>query len=174
MMGNQFQQWQTNVTTAGAPPELRNLQAEMNAKTMAIVNRFRLVNVTVALFQMGLAVALVAGGMRALAMKEAGRRLLWWACGLAILFELARAVPYVFMQLENMALMEDYFPRIMEESAPGAQGAQMAAFGKMLARFSMIMGWVIFFGWLILKLVFFGVGYYYLGQPKTKALYTKG
>jgi hypothetical protein len=148
-----------------------DVQSEMNAKSMAIINRFRLVNVLFALSQLVLAVALVAGGIRALRLKESGRKLLLLACALAILFEAARAVPTVLMQLENQALMEDYFPRLMEASAPGAQGEQIAEFGRVMARFSLIMGWVILFGWLFLKLAFFGSAVYYLTRSKTKSLY---
>jgi hypothetical protein len=171
LASNQIQKLQTKWGTAGAPPGMRDVQAEMNAKTMAIVNRFRLVNLFIALSQLILTAALVIGGIRALKLNEMGRKILCVACGLAILFEVTRAVPTVFMQLENMALMEDYIPRMMEASTPGSQGAQVAEFGRMMARFSMIMGWVVLFGWLFLKLAFFGSAFYYLRGPKTKALY---
>ncbi len=172
VVGNQAQQWQQQWGMAGSPPAMRDVQAEMNAKTMAIVDRFRLVNIAFALFQLAVTAALVVGGARALKLNEAGRKLLWAACAVAMVFELGRAVPQVLMQLENMAVMEDYMPRLMEASAPGPQAKQVAAFGAMIARFSVIMGWVVFAGWLILKLAFFGVAFYYLGRPKTKAFYT--
>jgi hypothetical protein len=168
---NQIQQWQAQLGGAGSSADARSLEAEMNAKSLAIVNRFRLVNVAMSVFQFAVAGMLLAGGIKALGMKDLGRKLLRIACGLAILFELSRAVPSTLMQLENMALMEDYLPRVMEASAPGGQGRQLAEFGRMMARFSLIMGWVIFFGWLTLKLVFFGVAFAYLGRAKTKAFY---
>jgi hypothetical protein len=168
---NQIQQWQAQMGTAGNSADVRDLQAEMNAKSLAIVNRFRLVNVAMSVFQFALAAMLLAGGIKALGMKEPGRKLLRAACGVAILYELSHAVPHTLMQLENMALMEDYLPRVMEASAPSGQARQMGEFARMMTRFSLIMGWVIFFGWLILKLVFFGVAFAYLGRAKTRSFY---
>ncbi len=172
LASNQLQQLQQQWTLAGSPPAVRDLQAELNAKTMALANRFRLVNIAFALLQIAVAAALIWGAIHALRLQEKGRKILWAACAVAVVFELGRAVPHVLMQLENMALMEDYMPRLMEASAPGPQGQQGAAFGAMIARFSMIVGWVVFAGWLILKLAFFGVAFMYLGRPKVRALFT--
>jgi hypothetical protein len=95
-------------------------------------------------------------------------------CCAAIAFELVRSVPHVMMQLENIPLMEDYMPRIMEASAPqGAGGEQVASMMTMFMRLSMIIGWVIFVGWLMLKLAFYAVTCYYLALPKIKSLYAK-
>jgi hypothetical protein len=168
---NQLQQLQSQWGAAGASPQVRDVQAEMNAKSMAIMNRFRLVNVLLGLAQLGLCAALVIGGVRTLRLNERGRKLLFIACSLAMLFELTRAVPTVLMQLENMALMADYFPRVMEASVPSGQSQQVAEFAKMMTRFSLIMGWVILFGWLSMKLAFYGSSAYYLTRPKTKALF---
>jgi hypothetical protein len=171
LFGGQIQQWQTNMGTAGGPAEMRDLQEEMNAKTSAIMNRFRVVNVTLALFHFLLAGALLYGGVQALKLRERGRKMLWRACAVAIVFEFVRAVPHTLMQLENMALMEDYFPRLMEASAPGTQGEQIAAFGKMMARFSIIMGWVFFFGWMFMKLAYYSVTLRYVAKPEIRAVY---
>jgi hypothetical protein len=171
LAANQVQQFQAAWGAAGATNEAVKVQSEMNAKTAAIMNRFRLVNVLLSLSQLVLCGVLIAGGSRALRLDERGRKLLWVACGLAILFELTRAVPTVLMQLENMALMEDYFPRLMKASIPKSQADQVGAFAEMMARFSLIMGWVVLLGWMFLKLAFFGSAFHYLSRPKTRSLY---
>lgn len=171
MLGARLQQWQAGIGAGGAPQQMVQVQNEMNAKMMDVVNRYRIPSIAVAIFQLGVAVALLRGGIRAMSINEAGRSLLRTACGVAIAFELCRIPVYVLMQLENMAIMEDYLPRIMEASAPGTQAAQIAEFTRMLAKFSAILGWVIFVGWLLLKLAFFGVAVRYLGKPEIKVLY---
>jgi hypothetical protein len=168
---NQVQQLQAQWGAVGATPQVRDVQAEMNAKSVAIMNRFRLVNVILGLLLLVVAAALVIGGTRTLRLNEKGRKILRAACAMAIAFEIARTVPAVLMQLENMALMEDYLPRVMEASVPGGQSQQVVEFAKMMTRFSLIMGWVILFGWLFMKLAFYGSSFYYLGRPKTKALF---
>jgi hypothetical protein len=173
LFGAQVQQWQAQMGTVGSPQAMVDVQAEMNAQQIAIFNRFRIVNLAVAVALTAVSAALLVGSIRAMKLQERGRRMLRAACGAAIVFELCRAVPQGLMQLEVMALMEDYLPRLMEASAPGAQGQQIAAFGEMMARFSIIMQWVVFFGWLILKLVYFGLSFHYLGRPKTKTLFAK-
>ena len=172
LVGNQVQQFQQQFAAAGSPPEVQQVQAEMNAETMRIANRFRLANVGISLTHLVVAGCLLLGGIWALQLKEKGRRLLWAVCLVAIVFELARSVPNVLMQMENAALMEEYMPRLMQAQTPGDQDAQVAEFGRMFARFSMIMGWVIFAGWLSLKLVFFAVAARYLWSPRVKAIYT--
>jgi hypothetical protein len=172
LLGNQIQQFQQQFAAAGSPPEVQDVQAEMNAATMQIANRFRLVNIAFSLMHFAVTVSLVAGGIWALLLQEQGRRLLWAVCLVAIVFELARSVPNILMQMENAALMEEYMPRLMQAQTPGDQDAQVAEFGRMFARFSMIMGWVIFAGWLSLKLVFFAIAARYLGSPPVKAIYS--
>ncbi|MBW3595928.1 MAG: hypothetical protein KY475_01485 [Planctomycetes bacterium] len=171
LVGNQVQQFQQQFAAAGSPPEMRDLQTEFNNKTIKIANRFRLVNLSLSATHLIVAGCLVWGGVRALQLKDRGRRLLWTACIVAIVFELAQSIPYILMQMENTALMQDYMPRLMEASAPGPQSAQVAEFGRMIARFSMIMGWVIFIGWLTLKLAFYGIAAKYLSSSRVKSIY---
>jgi hypothetical protein len=171
LLGAQMQQWQARIGTTGAPAEMARLQTEMNTKMMQVANRYRIASVALAVFQLAVAVALLRGGIRAMGIHESGRSLLRWACGVAIAFELCRLPVNVLLQLENMAIMEDYFPRVMQSSAPGAQGDQIAEFTSMLTKFSTILGWVVMAGWFLLKMAFFGVALRYLGKPEVKALY---
>lgn len=171
LVGNQVQQWQQKFSTMGSPAPVRDVQTEMNLQSIRIFNRYRVVNLILAVCQLLIVGALIGGAIQTLRSREMGRRLLVFGCLAAIGWEVVRAVPHTLMQLENTAMMEEYMPRMMEAQAPGGQAAQMAEFARMIAHFSTIMGWVIFFGWLMMKLAFYGVAARYLTRPKIKSLF---
>ena len=64
LVGNQVQQWQAGLGTAGVPAEMAKMQTEMNTSMMAVTDRFRNVSLATAVFRLGVAAALLWGAIQ--------------------------------------------------------------------------------------------------------------
>ncbi|MEX2118203.1 MAG: hypothetical protein WD847_01230 [Pirellulales bacterium] len=158
----------------GMNDEFTKVQMEMNAEMMAVAQSRPVLTWSLYIVHLMVASTLLVGGILAVMLKPVGRRLLLGVFVGAIVFELVRIVPTVIMALENMAIVEEYMPRLAEASNQGGQAPPgmdqtMGAFAKVGA----IVGLVAAVAMMLFKCAFYVVGTLYLSKPRIVALYSQ-
>ncbi len=146
---------------------LAKVQRAMQQKTQAVTERYWWPNAGFALLNVGLASAMLAGGIMALNRTPRARTLLITVFAVALLFEISRSAVQVFMQWEMAAVMSDWLPRMMEASAPanGPNAQQAAALGMVIAKAGIMVGLAFQLIFSLAKLIYYAVGWSYLRRP---------
>ena len=158
----------------GMPPDVAELQNQMNAEMLAITNRYFWFLLAAQLLLAVVAVALLIGGVRALGMSRSGAKLLSMMFLATAIFELARLVLTIVHQMEASQVMQKYFAPLMEKAA-SAQGGQglppgMNQFVTTIMSIGMGVGICFAVGWVIVKLAVYLSGWFYLNRPPIQAM----
>lgn len=161
----------------GVSEELRGVQDEFNEAVATVTKKYFWVNTTTVVVHLIVASLLIYGGALTLRQAYPGYRVLRVTSLVAIVFEIARAIPYLMIQWDMLPVLEEYMPRMMMESA-GASGDQaaeaaeaMARIGAMMARLTAIFGMVFFCGWCLVKVVFYSITNRYLKKADIRRLF---
>lgn len=149
-----------------------DVQREMNARIMAVTNRYKWVTMPLMLVKIIVEAALLAGAIMSLGLKPRGRSWLLGALVAAIVFEAIHAVPVLLIQRETQLLMSEMMPRMMEAQ----QGPHKAPPGltDFMSTFFSAIGFatiIVAVGWLVAKIIFCAFGIRYLRQPGMRALF---
>jgi hypothetical protein len=156
----------------GANQPGMDMQREMNARLMAVGNRYKSVIIPLMAVKIVVEAALLAGAIMSLKLKPRGRSWLRGALIAALVFEAIYAVPVILMQRETRAVMSEMMPKVMEAQqganrAPPGVNDVMSTFFSAIGVVSMIVA----VGWVVAKIVFYVLSLRCLGKPEVLALF---
>lgn len=162
LIGNQF-------ATAMTPPGASgNVQRQMMSEMQAVSDRFMVATTcsSIGVFLFGC--CLLIGGV-ALFKKRVWVPT-WLQCTFfaLVVFELARQVLLVFVQLEMMPIMDRFMSQMAKTNGPPGQQAMMGTIQKA----SMIIGLAFSIGWAVCKIGLLIWGYRYLGKSEVRAYFS--
>lgn len=151
--------------------QMAEMQRLMQEKMMAVTNRYWWPLMGFAVLNLGLSMGLLVGGIMALKRAPQARTLLVVVFAVTILFELVQCGVNVMVQSKMAAVMSEMLPQVMAASAPpNRPGAQQAAnMGQAVAKMSIIAGIAVQVIWTLAKLVYYGIGWSYLGRSHVRA-----
>lgn len=166
LVGQQMQGAFTMGNQPGVPKRVQDLQRDMQRGIEAVQNQFLAVNAVLLAAHVIVAAGLLAGGIQSLRRRVPGRKILIAACLSAIAFELIRGTVQAFIQVQLMAVTTHFFQEMMEVSMnQAAEAAEWVAWG---ARAAMVVGVLLMVGWILAKVVFYGVAVWYLRKPAVR------
>jgi hypothetical protein len=155
----------------GESQEVRELNEEMNEKTQALWRQYFVPNMAFYLVNLAVAICLVVGGVKGLKVKPEGRPLLIGTfCG-ALIFELLRTPYLLYVQMQAVAIQQEYLPKIMEASA---QGAPVAINADAFVTLMKVVGYAMIVIFMLVKGAFYAVGAGYMTRPGIKSLFEQG
>ncbi len=160
-----------------APQPMIELQKELQSEIVAIQQRFMPLNLVLLGGNVLVAGALLAGGIQALRMKPAGRKLLLAALIAAAVFEVVRVPPTAFMQWQMSKLMSPFMQRIMDAgtppgtAVPPAQRRFMDKMARSVMVTTILIGIVTALSMAAVKIAFYVAGAWLLRRPHVRAMY---
>jgi hypothetical protein len=160
-----------------APQPMIELQKEMQNEMVAVQQEWMPLNLALLGVNVVVAGALLAGGIQALRMKPAGRKLLLAALIAAAVFEVVRLPPTAFMQWQMSKLMSPFMQRVMEASTPPGKAlppAQRQFFdklGRSVMVTSILVGIITTLSMAVVKIAFYVAGIWLLRRPHIRAMY---
>ncbi len=149
---------------AQTPSEL-NTQQRMQARMQETASRYLPWSILMVGVQFITALSLLIGGLIALKLKPAGRKLLMLASLVAVAYVLCSSTLYIMMQTENAGVLREMFQNMSERGA-----GPMGAFPKIMTTM-LYVGIVFTLGLSLVKLSFYAITVVYMGKPPIKALY---
>lgn len=148
----------------GAPP-FQRAQAELNAEIMG-VNQNHMIPLSISLVGLTVvAIWLTVGGIQTLRMRPQGRVILLYGFLATILFEVVRSGHMLVMQLEMLPIYEEFRNRIAREISDRSQLAGLQTMLNLMQA-AVIFGIVIGIGWVVIKVVVYGLCARYLSKPE--------
>ena len=159
----QFQSWTPQPPADGSNPMLE-AQAEMQ-KAMNDINRENQAFYAVGLVaHFIVAVLLIAAGVQLLRMRPSAEVVVLIAGGVAILFELARQVTSILVQLQMMRVFQEHLGDITGDSNPAGD------FMSRMLPLLMMVGMVLGAFWTLGKIAFYAGSIVYVRKPTIRAL----
>jgi hypothetical protein len=148
-------------------------QKEMNARLLAVANRYKWVTLPLLVVKVFVEAALLAGGLMSWGLKPRGRSWLLGGLCAATVFDAAYVVPTVLVQRETQAVMSEMMPKLMAaqqgRNAPPGMNDFMSGFMSVVGIASTIVALV----WLAGKVLFYMLGIRYLRKPEVRALFAQ-
>jgi hypothetical protein len=151
--------------------EMQELQQQMNQELFAVQKRYFWFSLIQLMVLLGVGIALVIGGIRALQMQRSGARFLATTFMVGSVFDVAGLILTLFEQMESSQIARKYLGPMLEKAAPPGRpnpfsgecfsNSIAAAFGGVVC---FIVCWTLFKLWLYLS------GWIYLNKPQTQAL----
>ncbi len=153
--------------------ELEKVQQEMNEAMQEVGQRFIVPNVVFISIALLLATGLIVGGAKSLKLKPTGRWLLLTVFVIAIFFELVRGGFQLYVQMQIMVVVAEFWPRLMETAgAKQAQGGpDMQTIMDIALTAAKVMAYTVTIVPVLVKGGFYAVGSFYLGRQKVKQLF---
>jgi hypothetical protein len=139
-------------------------QEEMQTRMRELADKYRPVNTTIGIINSGLGIALIVGGAGLLRGRESSRKLLMRVFVVAIGFEVLRIIPFSMSQLETMPVMQEYMERMSVSSSSGGSHSPAATAG--VAKVMILLGYVMWALWGVVKIALYGTGTWYLTRPR--------
>ncbi len=139
----------------------------MQRESLAITNRYRPVLLAAAVVQLAVCLALLYGGIQTLRLKPGAQRVLSTTFWAALVFELARLVPTLLMQLDYAEIMK-------QAVAPGGAREPGEAVGPMpedIMSIAVYVGIGVSIVWVLAKVGFYLLGALYLRRSTVAALF---
>jgi len=167
-----FQQGMQGPPPPGMSQEFIDLQQKMNDEVIGVTKRYFVFLLIIQILLAAVAVGLLIGGIRALSMSRSGAKMLSVMFVVTSIFELGRLVVTIFHQLEVGEVMKKHFGPLMEKM-PNQGGGAPPGFANMM---STIVAASVGFGicftvvWVIVKLVLYLGGWFYLNKPHVQAI----
>lgn len=153
--------------SAGAPPEVKEMQEDLFVETQAIAKRWRPVTWPLLGVKIFVALGLLIGGILALQIRAAGRKLLQVTFLLGIAYEVAYTLANSMLQMEVMQATGKIVDRMIESMpAGGPKGG-----GLEIMRISGMIGIAFTALFAIAWGIFYLVGLLYVGKSNIEALY---
>lgn len=172
-------QWMRSMSSLGQtgqdlPPEVLQLQEELQRLILDIQRRWRAVLLVLMAINALLSVLLIAGGIGTLRLTSWGRTLLIAAFIATMFYEVAQLVPGLAIQYETTQVTQTFMSRIMAASGAKTGGAVPPAINRTMAVVSnatFALGIAMAVGWGVVKLALYGAAIYYLRTPLIRALF---
>jgi hypothetical protein len=114
LFAEHFQQMFTPTGASGLPPEMKEVQDQFQAESLAVQAKFFAFSLSAAVLRVAVAAALLVGGTQCLGLKETGRQVLMLACGAAIVFEIGHAVLQSLVNMEMMTAVNGFLERFLQ------------------------------------------------------------
>ena len=160
--GNPFASSMTPTGSAGGP------QREMTSAIETLTSRFIIPHIGVSVGTLVLASCLLVGGIAVFQRRSWAPTWLRRVFVALIVFEIARQVFYVILQIEKYPIMEQYFNQL--GSAPNSPGGNTMM--KSMLKVSTIVGVVFGLGWALIKVGLGAWGHRYFGKPHVVEYFT--
>jgi hypothetical protein len=149
-----------------------DVQREMNARVMAVANRYKSVTLPLMVVKIFVEGALLAGAIMSWGLKPRGRSWLLGGLVAAILFEAIHVVPTILIQRETQVVMSEMMPKMMAaqqgpNAPPPGMNNLMSGMFSAIGILSLIFALV----WLAAKVIFYVFGMRYLCKPDVRALF---
>ncbi len=159
-----------SVLPPGADNPAAEAQSKMNAKMMAVTERYKWVTLPLMVLKLFVEGALLIGAIMAMGLKPHGRTWLLSALIAALILESIHVVPVILVQSATFAAMREMIPAQQGANRPPPGATEVAN-----AIFSAIgIGAIVMtLGWLALKAVFYVIGIRYLRKPAVAALFPR-
>jgi hypothetical protein len=173
-LGSKLQQWFQPKAGAGIPPEMQKAQDEFQAEINAVEKRYWTPMIVSLSFRFLAASLLLVGGILALGMKEAGRKLLIAACVIALCFELGHAILQSVVNTEMMTAVNSYVDGMLESMPRGRGGGppkNIVQTVQTITRVSIMAGLAMFYLLVAIKAGFYLFSFVYLQKPHIQALF---
>jgi hypothetical protein len=168
VFGKQFQKLVAGVS--GTPnKEMAEAQEELNEAMWELSDRFLIPNILLASTQFALAIALTFGGLKAMKLQAIGRKVLVVAFSFVVVFEIAQLGLFAMIQIQMMPLMDIHMSRVLEAAPGNNPGSEK--FAQSIAKYSLIAGFIMQGGWMLVKLVFLGIAIWYLRTQRIRFLF---
>jgi hypothetical protein len=153
--------------------EAQQVQEEMNEAIQEVGQKFMVPNVVSIICSLTLAIGLIVGGSQSLKIKPSGRTILLMVFSIAILFELVRGGFQIYVQMQILAVMDEFWPRIVETSAAqqGQGGPDLETIMSVLWMVTKVSAYVFTILPVLLKAGYYVIGALYLGRENVKRLF---
>jgi hypothetical protein len=150
----------------GTPPEMQQVQQDFQDATNAIQAKYKVGIFASLLFRFAAGLLLLVGGIKAISLRESGRRRLLLAFGVATCFELANAILQSMVNLEMMTAANSVVDGFLQSaSGEGIPGIRTAVKGVLIG--SMVFAYLI----VLAKVALYVGGIVYLQRPKVRELF---
>jgi hypothetical protein len=156
----------------GTTPEMQQVHQDFQDEVNAIQRRHFVPLIGIVFFRFVAALLLLLGGLWALGLQERGRILLIAALGVASAFELSNAILQTMINMETMTAVNSFVDSLVQ-TMPQGQNAPpgMQNFTQTVVRGSIILGFVVFYGLVLAKLVVYLGGIVYLQKQHIRGLF---
>ncbi len=156
--------------------KVAQIQKEMQAELTEKIEPWKPFTYGSLFLKAGVVVLLMLGGIKAYKMDENGRSLLVTAFIAGIIFEALSFYPILQIQQSTMEVTTKYQKRIMEaQQPPGTHlSPEAEAIFEGTMKAGLMLGLLVAFGWIALKVAFYTYGFYYMRKPQVVALYEGG
>jgi hypothetical protein len=167
-----MQSFNPGAAAGGAPPELVQIQQDMEAATRAIMRRFLPLMIAALVLQLGLCAGLLYGSIQTLRLRETGRKVLSWTYAAGLAIEPLRTALGCVVIYESFGVMQPFMTKMMNASSGGKP--MPANVSQIMGQFMYIAGIasiVISIIWLLAKSGFFLWALAYLRRPQIRSLF---
>jgi hypothetical protein len=157
----------------GMSPDFVEMQEKMNAEMLAVTQRFFWFLLPAQLVLALAAIGLLVGGIRALGMTRSGAALLSTMFLITSVLEVGRLVPRIFHDMEAGQVMQKHFGPLMEKAMPEGGQQMPPGMSQMMASMMSVgvgIGLCMTIGWVVVKLVIYLSGWFYLNRPRIQAV----
>jgi len=153
--------------------EIAKVQKEMQTELKEKLELWKPFTYGSLFLKAGVVSLLLFGGVKAYRMASDGRKLLLTAFVAGILFEALSLYPMFRVQQLTVEVTTKYQKRLMEaQQPPGAKmPVEAEAIFETAMKIGLLIGLLITVGWILLKLLFYAYGIYYMRKPEVVTLY---
>jgi hypothetical protein len=157
--------------TPGVPSDIQQAQDQFQDDVAGVQKKHFFPLVASIAFRFIAAVLLLVGGLLCLSLKEQGRKILIFACALALLFELTNSIVQSFMMLDMMTAMNSFAEKL-QSSMPQADAPP--GLNRMVGwwmRAVMVFQFILIYLFSLAKAAVYLFGVIYLQKQHIKALF---
>jgi hypothetical protein len=153
---------------AGLPADMQEAQDKFNQDMVAVQDKFFWAIVPGLGIRFVAALLLLIGGIKALSLKESGRKLLLVACAVAVVFEISHSILQSFVNLETMTAVNSYVTSLPRQAnaPPGMEGTIQT-----IVRASIIGSLIFAYLIALVKIALYVFGLIYLRRDSIKQLF---
>jgi hypothetical protein len=158
-------------TGFGVDDKVRVLQEEMQQKLREAIGWGYYVAWIMLFVQIGVAAAMIAGGVQALHQKEVGRQMLRGALITGAVFLGLWVILFIYNTAQTAPITAEYMVKVMKTQQPnaGAQAEMMANITRVTSLITMcVMG-----AWVVAEIVGFVIASRYLGQEEMQGYFVQ-
>ena len=172
VIGNRMQQAIIDISSGDGEDEIVQAQFELPEEIYQAANRHRGVNIVLLIVQFFVASGLLYGGIQTLRLRPSGRSILWTVCCVAVVFEISRGVLFVLMQMQSMAIINNFQPTMETEGSDAGQiPVESIEVFTNIMMMVIIAGMVFYFMMVGVKAVYYVITAVYLHRFKVRALF---
>jgi hypothetical protein len=155
-----------------ADPDVRKIQEEVNAASIALSERWRIPSGLMALSNLVISSLLLAAGIMTNGLKRNGRRLLSKVLLVAIIFDAILLIPTLYLTSQTLEIQQ-HSSGEMAKAMSGANAEQAGAIASIIFKFSMYLSMAFLVGWVGIKIWYYVWARKRLAKPDIDALFAQ-